>query len=299
MLHITIIFNNLFWGEEKMKKVLWTTLVLSLITAAMVGVARAPPPTKVYVEPGNLSRCEAGEYLIFDIKIRDVVGLFAFEVRVEWDPLVIKPVWVAKGDFLSQGEVYPTSITCSIDLGSAVIAEIRLDGGTTSGSGTLVTVEVRTVGSGSTAIELTATELFDVDMNPIGHSTVDGAISVLSYFEVTSTQVEHRVYSISGDEDDFIDMNATGVQKLPWIKYPPCTMRVRMTWVVFRHGVGMWIGYDESGCIHRLAKLHVALNATELDPGEYHTEVRAYYSFDGVEYFCEAKVKTFTFKVIP
>jgi len=171
-----------------------------LLLAPMIGIAKAPTATKVHLEPGNFQNVSPGTYLTLDVMIDNVVGLSAWEIEVKWDPFVLSAIDASEGDFLSQGGMYSTYFVFSIDLlGHRItVGDMHLTQTTTSGSGKLATLLLKTIGAGSTNLELTST-LLDNWLVPIAHSEFGSQVAVHAVCEVTGRWEDRQHHYISTD----------------------------------------------------------------------------------------------------
>jgi hypothetical protein len=255
------------------KNLLWISLLTVLMVTASVGIATAPT-CKVSLDPSSLGNIEAGTQVTVDIKIDNVVGLSAWEARLEWNPFVMAPVGVAEGPFLKS--VGPTLFTYRLSpFGDGVLTGAALmTSATASGDGVLATVTLKSVGAGSTTIDIAEVDLRDVNVNPIDCNVFHSSVNVHIGVEAESVSPEKSVWSISEDGDINTlyaeAVNHAGVDHYAYVEFSGFTMD------------GMLIRYLTSTELvpaHGKITLQTdGFNATELGVGVYRLTARAFWS---------------------
>lgn len=284
------------------KNLLWLSLISVLIGSTMVlGIGTASPLTKVSVEPSSLGNVTPGTVVTIDVTVENIVGLNAWEVKLSWNPLVVKPVDtnpVVEGPFLKTGG--PTSFAVSIPLIKhyALFSSVIMTPTSASGSGTLASVTLIAVGAGSTDIRFKESMMLDVGLASIPHNTYDGHITVHSIAEVTGRWEEHQRYSFSEDEDEFNTMYA----KVEHMKPEVGTVYVYVEFLGFAAD-GQMIVY-ESDTVPLDPEESVVLSAdfevTEWGYGSYSMDARSYVSYDiGGHYYPGDNIKELKFVILP
>ena len=287
----------------KGKHLLWTSLIAALVfNLAMVGWVIAPPLTKLEVAPSSLGKAYPGDIISVDINVVNVEGLNSWEVVLRWNPLVMKPVAVAQGPFLS--DFGPTMFLYSIGiLGDYVrVGESGLLPSVVgSGSGRLATVTLEAIGSGSTSLELTETKLLDVSMKPMAHSTYDCQVSVHAVGEVTGRWEDRQRHSISTDGD----INTLYAKAVNLISLDsPVEIYDVQVYVEFLgftpDGTRIWL-LSTTAVIGRGEEvvLSVEFDTAEWGVGKYDMIARAFFSYDGTAWYRGAKGKILSFVVLP
>jgi len=136
--------------------------------------------TKVYVDP-VMSTAMPGERFTVDINIADVTDLWAFNLKLMWNPDVLNVTKITEGSFLNAEEKYNTFFVPkkdfpekgSLQVGCTLSGEPSA--AVASGSGTLVTVEFIVNEEGATPLQLYDTELLNYDLYKMPHTTEDGS----------------------------------------------------------------------------------------------------------------------------
>ncbi len=180
----TIVFGGREKGRkgEKMmnldKKLLWSSLMMillvSMTTVAMVNLASAPPEPNIYASPPEYDATgqPIGHLFPIDIYVSDAPSTFAWEIRVRWDPDVVKLFYKLEGDFLSNAggtffETIPSTppwdepnLQGEITVGCSITDPLPIESWPT-GNGYLVRLGFNVTGTGSSLIDLFDTRLWD------------------------------------------------------------------------------------------------------------------------------------------
>jgi len=175
-----------------------------LIIVVLVGTiatkpieSTSPPNTKVFVDPASIIDLTtvAGTQLTIRLNISDVMGLFGWELKLRFNPVLLytNRTMIAEGPFLKQGG--STFFTASVvedyvSLGSLLVEQSQVDG-----NGTLSTITFRVKTLGESTFELYATKLLDINLNLIAHEIGNGYFRNI---ELTHIPVANFVYSAQG-----------------------------------------------------------------------------------------------------
>jgi len=263
-----------------------------LLIAPFIGVAKAPTATKVHLEPSNFGNVSPGTYMTVDIMIDDVVGLSAWEVEMKWNSFVVMAIDASEGEFLSQSGTYTTYYLFSIDLlGHRItIGDMLMEQVTTSGSGKLASVLLKTIGAGSTDISLTSV-LLDNWLNPIGHSDFGSQVAVHAVCEVTGRWEDNQRHSISmNGQFNNLYANVHNVGGVGTVStYATFTFMTTAGRIVTLKSptVALAQGTD--------TVLSVKFDAIKYGVGTYHVEARAYFLTNA--WYAGAAIKSLSFVV--
>jgi hypothetical protein len=263
----------------------------------MIATSTAAGLAKVEVDPSSVTGIYPGAIIPVEVKIRDVVGLSAWEVKLSVDPLVLKPLPpVLEGDFLSSvGSTY-FKVYFSL-LGDYVQAGcMLLEPVTASGDGTLMTMNFEVIGAGSSKIACDV-KLLDLYLNEIPHTSSDSQVSMHSVAEVTGRWEEAQRFVISAEEDEFNTLyaNVANSGKVGTV----------YTRVIFT-------GYAMDGQMIQLVSPTIELpqgdeavvsadfDAVEWGEGKYYFDAKAEVAYEeGGVWYAGCKVKTLSFVVLP
>ena len=139
-----------------------------------------------------------GEKFTVSISTLNQVALRDFSFNFSFDPLAIKAESVEYGDFLSQGNVDPTTCeTPDIDNGSGLINSIscrRNPATGVTGAGKLIAISFEAVASGKSKLQLQSPEFFQPSQEPIEFSFPDEQVNVL----LSRGQITGKVTTGSG-----------------------------------------------------------------------------------------------------
>lgn len=137
-------------------------------TFPQLATVRVLPETRV-VRVGNDAKVA--------IQIVEVSDLFGFQLDLSYDPLILEYASWESGGFLGAG--YKISPNASTPGTIKDMAAARTTPGVSvSGTGTLVTVTLRTIAEGSSTISIENLKLADAEANEISSTAQDGRIRV-------------------------------------------------------------------------------------------------------------------------
>lgn len=136
----------------------------------------------IYVDPPS-KNIERGDIFTVDIKIANVTGLSSWEFQMTWDETILytNETLVKEGPFLSNVgttffiKSFPPTVQPPA---KARVGCLLMDPVTANGSGTLanMTFIVKANAKGQTAIDIFATQLLDINVLPIAHSSIDSLV---------------------------------------------------------------------------------------------------------------------------
>lgn len=153
------------------------------------------PLPKLGLDPSSILDPNLGPGSTFNININisKVVGLYAWQFFLKWDPNLLDATSVTEGPFLSQEGAQQTEFFNDIDqvAGSAYV-NCTLVGKpvpTASGNGTLAVIGFLVESRGSTVLDLDEIKLIDIDEALIPHGLEDGYF-INAVHDVAVTLVE-------------------------------------------------------------------------------------------------------------
>lgn len=130
-----------------------------------------------------------------DIRITQATELYAWSLKVSWDPALLDITKIEEGSFLSREGAYKTIFTTQIRQEEGyVCANCTLSGepsaASASGNGTLVVVTFLVKAGGTTALSLSDTMLLNYEGVGIPHAAKEGYFNnVLGDVAITSVRV--------------------------------------------------------------------------------------------------------------
>jgi hypothetical protein len=153
------------------RNIFWLTLIATLLGTPMIGGVSAPAMPTISIDPSLTTGKLPGDYFVVNLRVDDVVNLYAWEAELSFAPfaniLVISDV--APGEL--QGDGF---IACRYDRFASWLIVGGLLPASTSGSGNLATITFLVMEAGSSPLDLHDTTLADGDLNLISHNVVDG-----------------------------------------------------------------------------------------------------------------------------
>jgi len=134
--------------------------------------------TGIYIDSPNMTITPCEEFTV-NIDIADVDFLYAWELKISFDPTLVECIDVVEGSFL-QSAGLTVFVMGGIDntagyawFGCTLLSPAP----SVTGSGTLATVTFHCLGPGDTDLHLYETLLYDETMTSIPHNTADGLVS--------------------------------------------------------------------------------------------------------------------------
>jgi len=137
-------------------------------TSAQVTTVRMLPETQTI---------SMGDEAKVGIQVIEVSDLYGFQLDLTYDPLVLEYVSWEPGPFLGADYWVPLD-TSTPGIIEDIAAARTTPGETVSGTGTLVTVTLRAIAEGSSAISIENLKLADAEANEISSTAQDGKIRV-------------------------------------------------------------------------------------------------------------------------
>jgi hypothetical protein len=277
----------------------WSSFVLSFfVVLSMLGVASAQTVPLVYVNP-QATIANPGDVFTIDVNIQDVVNMYSWGMKLDYDPNVLLILSVTEGPFL-QGQPGGSAFVYSIFFGyiDAGATTLGLYPGV-SGSGTLwqVTFEVKDLGAFD--LDLYDTQLLEYvpPLTPIPHDVQDGS------FETTWTA--NLVKRSAWPSYHHFDISKAGPYQTLNGKVKnlgPMALLVYVSFEIVRgDGFVSTVNTDPAsiapGSILDLSASFGPL--TNADVGKYYVSAKAMYSFAGDAVSPGEKIKTFSFAVVP
>jgi hypothetical protein len=152
--------------------------------SSVQGALGLDPPT-IYIDP-PYETAGVGEPFSVDIRIADATELYAWQVRLKWNPLILNFVSVSQGEFLTRtgGTTIFVGPFVNLDEGWVVFGCALIEpADPVSGSGTLATVNFMGADIGSGTFEIATTEpyrtsLFDRNGVEIAYVPVNGFFDI-------------------------------------------------------------------------------------------------------------------------
>lgn len=290
----------------RVKELKWLSLIFVIVfSIVFVDVTYAGGAAKLYVDPEIITTNPGGQFTI-NIMIADVFDMYAWGLKLSWDPHPLEVLSVVEGSFLLPGgETYFAAVVDNVwgwmDVGCTLLGVPWVppeEGGAypQSGSGVLMTVTFAVEEAGKCDLHLYETDVIHWTLTSIKHTVTDG------YYEGPTADLvrkkawpEHHNFVIAKDEPPGIQSLYGKVKNLGdkdlWVK------------VVFElvrdEGLPIVV---ESEPVQIAPGVIVNLEAEfgplePLDAGGYAASARCKYSYYGLEYGRGEKVKTFSFAV--
>lgn len=135
------------------------------------------PITIVFVHPPT-NIVEVGQTFFIEIRISDVIDLYGWEFKLEWNPNLLDVFDVTEGPFLNQsGETFFTKRINNTEGSILVDCTLLGDIPGVNGSGILAYVEFHAENEGSCILDLHSTKLVNSLELLIPHTTNDGNVT--------------------------------------------------------------------------------------------------------------------------
>ena len=133
-----------------------------------------PEGTVVFVEPRRVTSPAAGQQLQVNINVKDAADVIAYEVRVGFDPTVLRYVSITNADYLPAGAfAAPPQVTAN----SVYLAATSVAGSAAAATGTLATLTFEVVSAKASTITLIDVLLSDSNVTPLTLQTANGNVS--------------------------------------------------------------------------------------------------------------------------
>ncbi len=200
------------------KMILFVLSAIALLTTSFATAGIRPhdasSPTTIYIDSPATVRL--GEDFTVIIRIADVVNLWAWQVKLQWDPALIEFVDVADGGFLLTGGPANSYFT-PYSSGSVLIGSnlATLNNVGVGGNGILANVTLHCIGLGVSGLNLLQTRLFNdtqsIPWNGYGDADANGKIDMKDLFIVASayaSNIGDSGYNASADfnADGHVDL---------------------------------------------------------------------------------------------
>ena len=281
-----------------MRGVKWLSLVLSFVVAfSIAGTVYAPVTLPlVYVDP-EVSTANPGDTFNVNVNIQDVVDLFSWGIKMEFNPNVLMVTAVTEGSFM-QGQPGGTSFVKKIyltyiDVGCTTLGAYP----GVSGDGTLMTVTFAVKDSGKSDLSITKSTLLDSTITLIPNEVADGYFYTIATANLVrrSAWPEHHHFVISKDEDAAQSLFAK-VKNLG-----PTDLYVYVCFDIIRDDTLITTVSSAETVVApgAIMELSADFTLTSADAGKYYVSASAWYSWSGYYYTQGEKIKTFSFAVVP
>jgi hypothetical protein len=283
----------------------WLSLVLTAVVASsIVYIASAPvtlPLVSVDPEENVANPCES---FTVNITVQDVVDLYSYGLKMGFNRYVLEVTSVTEGPFLKQGgstffikKIYADYI----DVGCVLLGAVP----GVSGSGTLLSVAFHVKDAGKSGLDINDDNLLDSTLAVIPHDTADGYFYTTAEANLVrkSAWPEHHHFDVSKDED----FNATGKETANQTLFGkvrnlgPIDLYVYVSFDLVRDD-GFVATVTSAVAVvtpDTIVDLSADFEVNSTDAGKYAVTAKAYYSYSGSYYAEGAKVKTFSFAVVP
>lgn len=275
------------------------SIALFLLALTAVNVVYAPGAV-IYMNPSeNIFNPE--ETFTIYINVDSVVDLYAWEIKLTWEPGVLEFVSVVEGSFLSAGGFTFFASTVNQVFGEALFGATLIGAVPgVSGSGELAQVTFMVEEAGKSSLQFSETAMVNSGLVDISHSSKDGEFSTPQKANLVkrSAWPEHHHYKIyPGDEDEYQTLNAK-VKNLG-----PENLTVKVVFNLVRDD-GM-INITETDPVlltpGQTKDISVDFGPIKaIHKGKYAVTVHCLYSYFGIEFAGVGdKIKTFSFAAVP
>lgn len=177
--------------EKKLSPMLAAILLLG-ITALLISssppVSAVSPVTTLFVDPSNITdpTLEPGSTFSVNVKITDVVNLYGYEFKLQYDTTLLTATQVIVGSFFEPGyTVWKNEINDDAGRVWLGVTQSQREPSGVSGSGTLAVITFIVDTSGESHFDLRDTKLGDPGAQPIPHNVIgahDIAVSSIQVF---------------------------------------------------------------------------------------------------------------------
>ena len=161
------------------KTVVTVSLVVSMLltfTCASVKIVPAVPPTTLYIDPTPVTAFVCSKFVVA-LNIKDVTNLYAWEVKLSFNPSQLECLGATEGPFLPPPTIWVPPVINNV-AGTVHMACSRMVLPGQSGSGTLAYIEFHCEGPGECDLVFLYPETYLLDSNlfPIPHESVNGHV---------------------------------------------------------------------------------------------------------------------------
>jgi hypothetical protein len=177
----------------KRKNVIVTMLIMAVFSVGLMKLAKADVTPDIKIDPPSqqLPETAVGQTFNISITINNVADLWAWKVRLNWNPNVLNITSVQEGLFLrSLGNtlfLWPGTSSPAIIEGYVpeISCNLFTDAGA-SGNGTLATLTFKVLATGESDITINETALLSSTTGnpPIQHTDVNGYVTIVPEFPV-------------------------------------------------------------------------------------------------------------------
>jgi hypothetical protein len=266
---------------------------------SMISVASAQTPL-LLVDPAE-TIAQPGDSIVININIQDALDLFSYEAKLGFDPNLLTATAVTEGPFIKDQTTSPigTYFTYIIGADYVYVACVTLGKYPgVDGDGNLFTVAFDVIDAGSCDLPIYDTILLDSNGAAIASSSAAGTFHTLAEANIVkkSAWPEHHHFDVSKDEDGSQTLMAI-VKNLDHLD-----LYVKVVFDIVRDDALFATVESAEVVVAPLAQQTVSADFGPLAPtdaGKYYVSARAWYSWSGTYWSAGAKVKTFSFAVVP
>ena len=271
-----------------------------LMVLSMVNVTFGQTPPLMYVTPAINSH-NPGESFTVDINIQDAVDLFAYEVKLGYNPGILAVADIDEGPFIRDQTTSPLGTLWSTIYGADYVYAVCVTMGKypgVSGSGNLFNVTFNVIDPGACDLDLYDSIMLDSNGALITHDVADGDFStpVRANLLRRSAWPEHHHYVVSKDEDAYQTLYAKA-KNLGSID-----ILIKAKFDIMRDDTLLVSVSSDETLVTPDTIVDLTADFGPLAPtdaGKYYVSARAYYSWSGDYWHPGEKVKTFSFAVVP
>lgn len=180
-------------------------IFLVLLLLPVNNEANAQTGTIIFINPAS-GAAQPGQFFTVNINVSNVVGLNAWEIRLQYNPLLLytNRTLIKEGPFLNGGGIYVTFFAPPyFDAGSAYlqIGALITSNDAVDGSGTLATITFKVLRLGETVLDLYDTKLLNVNLASIQHSEADGYFQNVESSRIPTASFTYtsNVYNVTFD----------------------------------------------------------------------------------------------------
>jgi hypothetical protein len=281
------------------KVIRWFSLVLSFfVVLPMLGAVFAQTLPLVYVNP-QVTVANPGDVFTVDVNIQDVVNMYSWGLKLEFDPAILLVIDVDEGPFL-QGQPGGSAFVYAVksDYVDAGATTLGLYPGV-SGSGTLMQVTFEVTDTGACDLVVFGSQLLEYvpPLTPIPHDVQAGSFETTWSANLVkrSAWPSYHHYDIS-KAGPYQTLNAR-VKNLG-----PVALWVYASFEVVRGDGFVSTVNTEPVSVVPGAQVDFAGNfgpLTNADVDKYYVSAKAMFSYAGDSWTAGEKIKTFSFAVVP